>query len=75
MGARREDQTTSVTHSFTYVTLWFQPYRSYNCCVAAVNEAGIGSSSCQTIITHEAGNYVCVHARTYACTHTQIYVQ
>ena len=61
MGARRVDQTTSVTSSFTYTSLRLQPYRPYNCCVAAVNEAGRGNSFCQTIITHEAGKlYTCM---------------
>ena len=52
---RRDDQTLDVTYSSTYATLRLQPYRFYNCCVAAVNEAGRGDSTCQTIITHEAG--------------------
>ena len=56
MDARRDDQATKyVTRSFTYTSLRLQPYRFYNCCVAAVNEAGRGNSACQTILTHEAG--------------------
>ena len=52
--ARREERTINVsTDAILHVQL--QPYRLYNCCVAAVNEAGRGSSSCQTVITHEAG--------------------
>ena len=39
----------------TNTTTRLQPYQFYNCCVAAVNEAGRGNLSCQTIITHEAG--------------------
>lgn len=31
------------------------PYQFYNCCIVAMNEAGSGSPSCQTLITHEAG--------------------
>lgn len=59
MDARREDQIlTNVTSSFTYTSVSLQPYQVYSCCVAAVNEAGRGNSSCQEIITHEAGNYV-----------------
>ena len=53
--ARRDDQTLNVTYSSTIVTLRLQPYRFYNCCIAAVNEAGRGDSSCQPVITHEAG--------------------
>ena len=55
--ARRDESATNITLSSTNVTLhvWLQPYRFYNCCVAAVNEAGRGNSACQTIITHEAG--------------------
>lgn len=57
-GARREDQITYVTSSSTYTSVSLQPYQVYSCCVAAVNEAGRGNSSCQEIITHEAGNYM-----------------
>ena len=59
---RRDEWTTNITHTSTHAILhaWFQPYRFYNCCVAAVNEAGRGNSSCQTIITPEAGK-LCVH--------------
>ena len=54
--ARRDDQTLNVTYySSTFATLRLQPYRFYNCCIAAVNEAGRGDLSCQTVITHEAG--------------------
>ena len=64
MGARREDQTTYVTHSSTSLRL--QPYRPYNCCVAAVNEAGRGNQSCQTITTHEASKlHDIVHSYLY----------
>ena len=53
-----------------------QPYQFYNCCVAAVNEAGRGSSSCQTVITHEAGKLYIQTQRVhvleciiYSCNH------
>ena len=54
---RRDESATNIMLSSTSVTLhvWLQPYQFYNCCVAAVNEAGKGNSACQTIITHEAG--------------------
>ena len=52
-GAIREHQITYTTPP--YVTLRLQPYQFYNCCVAAVNEVGRGKSSCQAIITHQAG--------------------
>ena len=61
--ARRDDQIVNVTRFSSYANLvraWFQPYQIYNCCVAAMNEAGRGNSSCQTIITHEAGK-LCIH--------------
>ena len=60
--ARREEWTTNVSTNATLYYAWFQPYRFYNCCVAAVNEAGRGNSSCQTFITHEAGKQ-CIHTR------------
>ena len=53
--ARREGWTTNISSINTTIQAWFQPYRFYNCCVAAVNEAGRGNSSCQIFITHEAG--------------------
>ena len=52
----REDHNWTVLTTATSISL--QPYRFYNCCVAAVNEAGRGSSSCQIIITHEAGTVI-----------------
>ena len=52
----RDEWTVNIMHYYsTYATLRFQPYQFYNCCVAAVNEAGRGSLSCQAFITHEAG--------------------
>ena len=59
--ARREEWTTNMSSTNTTIQAWFQPYRFYNCCVAAVNEAGMGNSSCQTFITHEAGNHPHTH--------------
>ena len=60
MDAQRGHQTTYVTRYSTYTSLRLQPYRLYSCCVAAVNEAGTGNSSCQVIFTHEAGElHVC----------------
>ena len=61
MNTRRDDWATNVTSSFTHASLRLQPYRIYNCCVAAVNEAGRGNSSCQAIITHEAGKLSAIH--------------
>ena len=55
MDSRRGHQTTYVTRYSIYTSLRLQPYRLYSCCVAAVNEAGTGNSSCQVIFTHEAG--------------------
>ena len=59
MNCRREYQTINVTRFSTSTSLRLQPYRFYNCCVAAVNEAGRGNSSCQTIISHETGKNLC----------------
>ena len=63
-GTRSDDQ--SIIYS-TYTSISLLPYRFYNCCVAAVNEAGIGKLSCQTIITHEAGK---LHVYTYQKRYT-----
>jgi hypothetical protein len=63
--ARRDEWTTNISTNATSLHAWFQPYRFYNCCVAAVNEAGTGNSSCQTVITHEAGKLHYVHTHTY----------
>ena len=52
---RYYDQTIHRVAYSTHISLRLQPYLFYNCCVAAVNEAGRGNSSCQTIITNEAG--------------------
>ena len=49
----------------TSISISLQPYRFYYCCVAAVNEAGKGDSSCQKFITHETGNVIEVLAHTY----------
>ena len=42
----------------TSTSISLQPYRFYYCCIAAVNEAGRGDSSCQKFITHETGNVI-----------------
>jgi hypothetical protein len=63
--ARRDEWTTNVSTNDISLYAWFQPYRFYNCCVAAVNEVGRGNSSCQTFITHEAGTKSCTLTRTY----------
>ena len=61
--ARRDEWTTNVsTNATLYAWFQLQPYQFYNCCVAAVNEAGRGLLSCQTFITHEAGKQ-CIHTR------------
>ena len=80
MDARRDDQaTTNVTCSFTYTSLRLQPCLFYNCCVAAVNEAGRGNSACQTILTHEAGTLHYYHyivkytAPTAVPANTEVY--
>lgn len=52
----KEDYNWTVLTTTTFISL--RPYQFYNCCVAAVNEAGRGSSSCQTVITHEAGTII-----------------
>ena len=54
--ARRDDWTALVTHTSLHV--WLQPHQTYNCCVAAVNNAGRGNSICQTIITRETGTKI-----------------
>ena len=53
MNARQQYQTITITRFSTSTSLRLQPYQLYNCCVAAVNEAGRGNSSCQTIMTYE----------------------
>ena len=55
--AKRDDWTVNVVHYVyaNYIRVLFQPYQIYNCCIAAVNKAGRGNSTCQTIITHETG--------------------
>ena len=53
---KRENYNWTVVTTSTSISL--QPYRFYYCCVAAVNEAGRGDSSCQKFITHETGNVI-----------------
>lgn len=36
--------------------LQLQPHKTYQCCVSAVNQAGIGTPSCKLIATYEEGN-------------------
>ena len=58
--ARSDDGTVKRTYLSSYtnsVLVRLQPYQTYTCCVAAVNGAGRGHSSCQTVITHETGNH------------------
>ena len=64
----------NTTSAQTSQTLMLQPYKVHKCCVFGVNEVGCGNSSCQTIITHQAGIYIvqkimfiqqmCVHVVT-----------
>ena len=40
--------------------MWLQPYETYQCCVSAVNQAGVGSPSCKLIATNEGGKLLLV---------------
>ena len=53
-----QDQSENSTQMFQMFTL--QPYLVYECCVLGVNQVGLGNSSCQTIITNEAGVYTII---------------
>ena len=50
------EESENSTQTFQMFSL--RPYLLYKCCVLAVNEAGFGNSSCQTIFTNEAGTTV-----------------
>ena len=50
-----QEESENSTQMFQMFTL--QPYLVYECCVLGVNQVGLGNSSCQTIITNEAGIY------------------
>ena len=54
-GGFGKELIVNTTSAQTSQNFMLQPYRVYKCCIFGVNEVGRGNSSCQTIITHEAG--------------------